>query len=297
MTTPAPPPIRLTPSQLTSYAQNGYLHLPLSQHNLIDPTLLHQYTSEVRSLPLTHNAHMPYLETLPSGTKQLMRTENFVPYHADFSSLLTGPGLESILSQLIGDEQGGVALFKDKINYKLAKGNGFKAHLDAPAYSHITSVTRPGQDISHITANFAVDAASPANGCIEVVPGSHLQSVPLIPGGGAIDPEWEAEQEWVPVPLEEGDLLIFGSVLAHRSGGNESGGERKSVYATYYLRREGEGLREVYYQDRWERFPPDHERVPGKDYSAGVQRYAFAAPFTAIEKPVEAQTAMVQEVM
>jgi hypothetical protein len=25
------------------------------------------------------------------------------------------------------------------------------------------------------------------------------------------------------------------------------------------------------------------ERVPGKDYGAGVKRYAFAAPFTAIE--------------
>jgi ectoine hydroxylase-related dioxygenase (phytanoyl-CoA dioxygenase family) len=187
-----------------------------------------------------------------------MRTENFAPYHSGFASLLNGPGLNSILSQLSGEEERGVALFKDKINYKLAAGNGFKAHLDAPAYSHITSETTPEKEIEHITANFAVDAATLSNGCIEVVPGSHLVDVPLIPGGGAIDPEWESQQTWVPVPLEPGDLLIFGSVLAHRSGENSTGGERKSVYATYYLRKEGEGLREAYYKDRRERFPPDH---------------------------------------
>lgn len=33
-----------------------------------------------------------------------------------------------------------------------------------------------------------------------------------------------------------------------------------------------------------ERFPADHERIPGKDYGAGVARYAFAAPFTKIEE-------------
>jgi 2-aminoethylphosphonate dioxygenase len=58
-------------------------------------------------------------------------------------------------------------LFKDKINYKLPSGNGFAAHLDAPAYDHIGK-------IEHLTANFAVDKATIENGCIEVVPGSHV---------------------------------------------------------------------------------------------------------------------------
>jgi 2-aminoethylphosphonate dioxygenase len=34
------------------------------------------------------------------------------------------------------------------------------------------------------------------------------------------------------------------------------------------------------------------ERIPGKDYGAGVKRYAFAAPFTKID-----ESAKVQEVM
>lgn len=37
------------------------------------------------------------------------------------------------------------------------------------------------------------------------------------------------------------------------------------------------------------------ERIPGKDYGAGVKRYAFAAPFTKIEE--RGVTARAQEVM
>lgn len=163
-------------------------------------------------------------------------------------------------------------LFKDKINYKLVNGNGFGAHLDAPAYDHI------GQ-IEHTTANIAVDAATPENGCVEVVRGSHKMEV-TFSTGGAITPSWESSHEWLPVPLEPGDLLIFGSHLAHRSGPNKTDTSRNSVYATYHGRSDGEDLRKKYYEDRRAKFPPDHEREEGKDYGEGYKRYAFAAPFT-----------------
>jgi hypothetical protein len=32
-------------------------------------------------------------------------------------------------------------LFKEKINYKEPNGNGFQAHLDAPAYDHIGKIS------------------------------------------------------------------------------------------------------------------------------------------------------------
>ncbi|TKA79065.1 hypothetical protein B0A55_02514 [Friedmanniomyces simplex] len=172
-------------------------------------------------------------------------------------------------------------LFKDKINYKQAGGNGFQAHLDAPAYDHIGY-------IEHTTANIAVDPATIANGCVEVVPGSHKMNVELAEGG-RISAKWEAEQQWVPVELESGDLLLFGSHLAHRSAPNKTAKPRASVYATYHMVSDGTDLRKRYYVDRRENFPPDHERVPGKDYGAGVKRYAFAAPFTKIAQPGSAQ--------
>ena len=141
-------------------------------------------------------------------------------------------------------------LFKDKINYKLPNGNGFAAHLDAPAYDHI------GQ-IEHLTANIAVDAANRDNGYLEVVFGSHLMSVELS-HGGAISKAWEEAHEWTPVPLQPGDMLLFGSHLAHRSAENKTNKSRSSVYATYHGKKDGLDLRRRYYEDRRANFPPDH---------------------------------------
>jgi 2-aminoethylphosphonate dioxygenase len=89
-------------------------------------------------------------------------------------------------------------LFKEKINYKGPNGNGFQAHLDAPAYDHIGK-------IEHITANICVDAATPENGCLEVVPRSHKMDVTFI-RGGRIHPDWEFAHEWLSIPLQPGEL-------------------------------------------------------------------------------------------
>lgn len=229
--------------------------------------------SEVRSLPRETGKWMPYDEITSSGERQLMRTENFVDFHAGFASLLHGPELNGILKQVTRDD---MLLFKDKINYKLPGGNGFGAHLDAPAYDHIG-------EIEHTTANLAVDAATIGNGCVEVVPGSHRMSVELAEGGRISD-SWVAAHEWKPVKLGAGDLLIFGSHLAHKSAPNKTDLPRASVYATFSKKSDGVDLREKYYADRRENFPPDHERVPGRDYGKGVKRYAFAAPFTKVEE-------------
>lgn len=141
-------------------------------------------------------------------------------------------------------------LFKDKINYKSPRGNGFQAHLDAPAYDHIGR-------IEHITANIAIDAATAANGCLQVVPKSHRMDVELAHGGRITD-SWDAAHEWVSVPLEPGDILIFGSHLAHKSEANATEFRRASLYATFHSRSDGVDLREKYYAHRRVAFPPDH---------------------------------------
>lgn len=142
-------------------------------------------------------------------------------------------------------------LFKEKINYKGPKGNGFQAHFDAPAYDHIGRV-------DHLTANLAVDAATPENGCLEVVAGSHLMTDVTFQDLGRITPEWENSHEWTSVPLESGDILFFGSRFAHRSAANKTESPRASIYATYSKKSDGVDLRQRYYADRRANFPPDH---------------------------------------
>lgn len=240
-------PIRLTQQQIKHFDDHGFLILRAHEHRLVDPTALHAWSEEVRNLPKEKGKWMPYDEITASGERQIMRTENFVDFHEDFDQLLRGENLTGILAQLTRDD---MLLFKDKINYKMPGGNGFQAHLDAPAYDHIGK-------IEHTTANLAVDAATIENGCVEVVAGSHRMDVKLAEGG-RIDGNWEASQTWIPVELAAGDLLMFGSHLAHRSASNKSKKPRASVYATYHTKSDGKDLRARYYVDRRENFPPDH---------------------------------------
>ncbi|KAL1847181.1 hypothetical protein Plec18170_008745 [Paecilomyces lecythidis] len=262
----------LTQAQIDSYHTQGYLLLRQSEHKLVDPTDLKNWEEEVKHWPREKGKWMPYEEVNVKGERQLMRTENFVDYHEPFRKLLCGERLAEILRSLSGDD---MLLFKDKINYKQPFGNGFAPHLDAPAYDHIGR-------IEHVTANVAIDAATIENGCLQVVPGSHKMDVELVEGG-RISPDWEAEHEWVSVPLEPGDILIFGSHLAHRSAANTTNKSRSSLYATFHAKSDGLDLRKKYYEHRRKMFPPDHERVPGEDYTQGYKIYGFAAPFSRVE--------------
>ncbi|KAH8702305.1 hypothetical protein BGW36DRAFT_372558 [Talaromyces proteolyticus] len=261
-------PFQLSQEQIDSYHKEGFLILRAHEHQLLEnPHDLQVWSEEVKAWPREPGKWMPYDEKSSTGERILMRTENFVDWHPQLQGLICGKALGDILGTLAGDE---VLLFKDKINYKQAKSNGFRAHLDARAYAHLG-------DMEHITANFAVDPATPENGCLEIVPGSHKMEVDCTKG--FISLEWQNSHEWIKVPLDTGDILIFGSHLAHRSAPNNTDKARASVYATFHNKSEGTDLRKQYYDHRRIHFPPDHERVPDKDYSAGYFRYSLAAPF------------------
>lgn len=104
--------------------------------------------------------------------------------------------------------------------------------------------------IKHLTFLMAVNDMDQSNGCLEVVAGSHKLPIPLAANKASlhvfysrlprspeqcIDPKWEAEHDWIPVPMSAGSLLIFGSYLAHRSGPNSSPRPRNAIYATVSL--------------------------------------------------------------
>jgi hypothetical protein len=93
----------LCQSQIEDFHEQGYLVLKVSDHNLVNPEALQQWTTQVRDWPKSSGKWMPYYEVVSSGEKQLMRTEKFVDYHADFERLLCGSELRSILAQLSGD--------------------------------------------------------------------------------------------------------------------------------------------------------------------------------------------------
>ena len=79
-----------------------------------------------------------------------------------------------------------------------------------------------------------------------------------------------------------GDILIFGSYLAHRSGANISSKDRRAIYATYNCAAEG-NLHDQYYSDRQKLWPATHMRQSGQSYEEGRVRYAFGSPMLTVD--------------
>ena len=85
------------------FHRDGYLLLRAEQHGLVGPKDLQAWTKQVREWPMEKGKWMPYHEVNVNGTRQLLRTENFVDYHPDFQSLLCGDALAQILKAISGD--------------------------------------------------------------------------------------------------------------------------------------------------------------------------------------------------
>lgn len=139
------------------------------------------------------------------------------------------PVLVDALKQIIGEH---VIFMNDKLVSKDASVDfGSPWHQDYPYWkgSHKTSVW------------IALDDASPENGCLRVVPGSHLKGA-AHHGGDASDglgftnrlgDEDIAGQDIVDLAAARGDAIIFHDLLYHASYPNSSGKDRWALISTY----------------------------------------------------------------
>jgi 2-aminoethylphosphonate dioxygenase len=89
----------------------------------------------------------------------------------------------------------------------------------------------------------------------------------------------------VPASIDSGiagQILIFGSYLAHRSGANHSNVDRKALYATYNCAREGD-LHDKYYAHRKIVWPPAQLRKKGETYQEGALMYGYGSPMLSVD--------------
>lgn len=167
------------------------------------------------------------------------RTENFTPFHAGLCTMLREGVMQDIAGRLLGET---AVLYKEKINYKLAGGAGWEPHQDAPAYPFIAN---------HVSCMVAIDDATTANGCLEVVSGKHHQLLPT-DSRGCIPAELAVPLDWRPVELRAGQTLWFHSRTPHRSADNTSPHDRRAIYPTYNALSEGDFRAQYYAMKRAE---------------------------------------------
>lgn len=248
---------RLTDTHLESWDKDGFLIL--KSEKIYTPDVVHDvvgWVGEVQSLPETPGKWMMYFEkSLKDGSRILNRVENFFPYHKKLNDLFNGEWMLGLVAQLFGEE---ALLFKEKINFKLPGGDGFKPHQDAQArwdrYGHT----------EHISVAVSIDEATAENGYLEIVAGEHRKGL-IGPLDKEIPNDVVEKLEWMPVPTKPGDIVLFGSYVPHRSGPNLTDSTRRLIYLTFNKLSEGD-YREQYYADKRKSYPPDIEREPGKKY-------------------------------
>jgi 2-aminoethylphosphonate dioxygenase len=212
-----------------------------------------RWTTELETAPEVAGQHWVYHEdslTEP-GRRVIQRIENFCPYHDGFDRLIRDGALARWMAALM---DGPVVLFKDKINFKMPGGPGFKAHQDQQA-----GWTRYAP--LFVTAMVTLDPATLENGCLEMAPGRHRE--------GLIGAEWSPIDENAlvleAVPTAPGDVIFFDSFAPHASKANFTDKPRRILYLTYNLADQGDH-RPQYYADKHASFPPDIERDAEKTY-------------------------------
>lgn len=244
----------LTPQQLAHYATKGWVAVP-GFFSPAETARISAWVDELERRPERPGAEMVYHEPKldDPSVRLVQRIENFCDHHAGFADLVHGR-LKSAIEVLIGEP---AVLFKDKINFKMAGGAGFEAHQDQQAG---WSVYAP----LFVTALVSIDAATIANGCLEIADVQRLT--------GLIGEEWKpltrsqmAAYPMIHVPCAPGDVLFFDSYVPHASKANQTDRARRILYLTYNARSYGDH-RAQYFADKRANFPPDIERKPGTEY-------------------------------
>jgi 2-aminoethylphosphonate dioxygenase len=245
-----------TPADREQLQRDGYL-LVRGLVNAPGVERLLQWTTELETGPEITGRHWLYREdSLTSPRRKIVqRIENFCPFHVGFDGFVRHGALAEWTSVLMG---GPVVLFKDKINFKMAGGAGFKLHQDQQAgWSTYAPL--------FVTALVSLDAATAESGCLEIAAGRHRE--------GLIGSEWKPMHETgidlTSVPTAPGDAIFFDSYVPHASQANFTDRPRRILYLTYNLATAGDH-RTRYYADKYASFPPDIDRDPARTYTFRV---------------------------
>jgi hypothetical protein len=243
---------RLDDKHLGDFTRNGFVILRngFSQR---DMQQIEEWTSELASRPEESGKHWVYHENskLDPHIQLINRIEYISPFYPGFAELSNA--LKTATGQLLGEE---AVLFKEKINFKMPGGDGFKPHQDSQAGWE-------GYAGFFISVMVCIDEATLENGCLQLVAGYNNKGLYR---------EWEPltdtdmqGMKFVPYPTKPGDVVFFDCYVPHASEPNLTRNTRRLYFATYNRKSEGDHMRR-YYADKYKNYPPDIDRIPGKEY-------------------------------
>jgi hypothetical protein len=242
----------LSDEQIETFKNDGYL-IVAGAFSSDEIKRLDTWTQELVALPEQTGKHWVFHERSlkGDGADLISRIENIAPFHAGFEELSTV--MKAPVAQLLGEE---AVLFKEKINFKMPGGDGFKPHQDSQAgwddYADF-----------FISALVCIDEATVENGCLQMVGGFHQKG--LYKSWEPLTKDDMADMDFVPCPTKPGDVVFFDCYAPHASEPNMTDDTRRIFFATYNRLSEGDHLAQ-YYADKFKTYPPDIDRDADKEY-------------------------------
>jgi hypothetical protein len=243
---------RLSDAEMAAFKRDGYV----VRRRAFDGAAMAEiagWADEIASWPEVSGRHWVFHETskLDGATPLVARIENIVPFHDGFRALCAA--IAELVAPLLGEP---AALFKEKINYKMPGGDGFKAHQDSQAgWESYASY--------FVTVALSIDRATVENGCLRLAAGEQRKG--LYRAWEPLTAAEVAAMRFEDCPTEPGDLVLFDSYAPHASEPNLSGAVRRMYFATYNRASEGAHMAR-YYADKHKDYPPDIDRDPGRRY-------------------------------
>ena len=227
----------LTTEQRDSFRSEGYLLLP----GLVDPASLAAVSRDVDGWIEESRGHDANWGDLPAGKKRfdlepghgatrprLRRIANPVDISEAHRTVLWSGALPQAVADLIGPD---VKFHHCKLNLKLSG-------MSTVVGWHQDHAFDPHTNDSIVVALVMLDDTDVANGCLQVVPGSHREKLTHYQGEkftGEIPATMipAIERGAVPVPGRAGDVLLIDTWMVHGSPANRTDTPRRMLICDY----------------------------------------------------------------
>lgn len=220
---------QLTPDQIASYRENGYLVIPdfLTEEELavwrqnVDAAVAHRENR--RLAKIDERSGDSYYDNV------FIQRVNLWQDNGGVRQLMIDARLGKLAAELAGVD--GIRIWHDQALIKQPWGNPTAWHLDNPYWSFSSR--------DAISIWVALDDATLENGCLYFIPGSHKTATYDNVGIGQnigdlfrVYPAW-GKQNAVAAPMKAGSCSFHNGLTAHGAGANMTPGYRRAMTCAY----------------------------------------------------------------
>lgn len=228
----------LPQDQIQFYRQNGYLICP----GLLSETEIMALKKETAAIFRGERGKFKGLQEIESGESDLEVLNKYVAVHFPHKlspiiyRFLSNPAIIAVLKKLVGP------------NIKCMQSMLFvKAPGKAGQAWHQDEFYIPTRDKSLVGAWIAIDDATIENGCLWIIPGSHLSGYMMrrIPNDKSeyadvdtIDVSGYAPDKIIPVEVKSGSVVFFNGYTLHSSLRNKTKDSFRTALVAHYMSAE-----------------------------------------------------------